>query len=106
MPRSKRCVFLRYAVKQKRYWYLDFETREIRICRDVIFDEENFPFLENLTRNNKISKRSINFMTTSQSITPITLATESNEPSNQEIITNSDSSLDRDHSDQLSSHHQ
>jgi hypothetical protein len=42
--RSKQCVFLRYNDLHKGYTCLDISTGRVYISRDVIFDEENFPF--------------------------------------------------------------
>lgn len=42
--RSKQCTFLGYNNLYKGYKYLDISTSRIYISRDVIFDEEIFPF--------------------------------------------------------------
>lgn len=57
MPKSKKCVFLGYATQQKGYKCLDIETKEIRISRDMLFDEDKFPFLDHMLRNDSTTKR-------------------------------------------------
>jgi hypothetical protein len=42
--RSKQCVFLGYNTQHKGYKCLDVSTGCIYISRDVVFDEEMFPF--------------------------------------------------------------
>jgi hypothetical protein len=42
--RSKQCVFLGYSDMHKGYEYLEISTGRVYISRDVIFDEEIFPF--------------------------------------------------------------
>ena len=42
--RSKRCVFLGYSNLHKGYKCLDISTGRVYISRDVVFDEEIFPF--------------------------------------------------------------
>jgi hypothetical protein len=42
--RSKRCVFLGYSSCHKGYKCLDVATGQVYICRDVVFDENIFPF--------------------------------------------------------------
>jgi histone deacetylase 1/2 len=44
--RSKRCAFLGYGNMHKGYKCLDISTGRVYISRDVIFDEEIFPFSE------------------------------------------------------------
>lgn len=44
--RSKRCVFLGYSTLHKGYKCLDVSTGRVYISRDVIFDENIFPFTE------------------------------------------------------------
>jgi len=44
--RSKRCVFLGYSNLHKGYKCLDIPSGRVYISRDVVFDEENFPFKE------------------------------------------------------------
>jgi len=44
--RSKRCAFLGYSQLHKGYKCLDISTGRIYISRDVIFDENVFPFSE------------------------------------------------------------
>jgi histone deacetylase 1/2 len=44
--RSKRCVFLGYNNMHKGFKCLDISTSHIYISRDVIFDEQIFPFAE------------------------------------------------------------
>jgi histone deacetylase 1/2 len=44
--RSKRCVFLGYNNMHKGFKCLDISTSRIYISRDVIFDEQIFPFAE------------------------------------------------------------
>ena len=43
--RSKQCAFLGYSNLHKGYKCLDIQSGRVYISRDVIFDEENFPFL-------------------------------------------------------------
>ena len=42
--RSKECVFLGYSSLHKRYKCLDNDSGRVYISRDVIFDENVFPF--------------------------------------------------------------
>jgi hypothetical protein len=42
--RSKRCVFLGYSLNHKGYKCLDLSTNRIYIARNVVFDENTFPF--------------------------------------------------------------
>jgi histone deacetylase 1/2 len=42
--RSKRCAFLGYSSRYKGFKCPDISTGRIYISRDVVFDEENFPF--------------------------------------------------------------
>jgi hypothetical protein len=44
--RSKECVFLGYSSLHKGFKCLDITTGRVYISRDVIFDEENFPFVK------------------------------------------------------------
>jgi hypothetical protein len=44
--RSKRCVFLGYSEMHKGYKCLEVSTHRIYVSRNVIFDEESFPFSE------------------------------------------------------------
>jgi hypothetical protein len=43
-PQSKECVFLGYSQHHKRYTCLNLESDRMYISRDVIFDENRFPF--------------------------------------------------------------
>jgi hypothetical protein len=43
---SKRCVFLGYNNMHKGFKCLDISTGRIYISRDVVFDEQNFPFAD------------------------------------------------------------
>jgi hypothetical protein len=43
-PRSKECVFLGYSQHHKGYKCLHLESDRMYISRDVIFDENQFPF--------------------------------------------------------------
>jgi hypothetical protein len=42
--RSKQCSFLGYSSLHKSYKCLDIQTGQIYVSRDVIFDEDVFPF--------------------------------------------------------------
>jgi len=42
--RSKRCVFLGYRTIHKGYKCLDVSSGRVYISRDVVFDEETYPF--------------------------------------------------------------
>jgi hypothetical protein len=42
--RSKRCVFLGYSLNHKGYKCLDLSTNRMYIARNVVFDENTFPF--------------------------------------------------------------
>jgi histone deacetylase 1/2 len=44
--RSKRCAFLGYNNMHKGFKYLDISTGRIYISRDVVFDEQIFPFAD------------------------------------------------------------
>jgi hypothetical protein len=44
--RSTRCAFLGYSPMHKGYKCLDISTGRIYISRDVVFDEDVFPFAE------------------------------------------------------------
>jgi len=43
-PRSRKCVFLGYSFGKKGWKVCDLETREIFVSRDVVFQENIFPF--------------------------------------------------------------
>ncbi|XP_060190856.1 uncharacterized protein LOC132620179 [Lycium barbarum] len=43
--RARKCVFLGYPTNQKGYKFLDLETKQILVSRDVHFHEETFPFM-------------------------------------------------------------
>ncbi|KAL5548408.1 hypothetical protein UlMin_003639 [Ulmus minor] len=47
-PRSRKCVFLGYGkgVKGYRLWSLELKGTKLIISRDVIFNEQLFPYLE------------------------------------------------------------
>jgi len=40
-PKSEKCVFIGYSLKQKGYKCFNPDTRKIRVSRDVVFDEAN-----------------------------------------------------------------
>jgi histone deacetylase 1/2 len=42
--RSKQCVFLRYSLRHKGVKCLEISTGRVYISRDVVFDENVFPF--------------------------------------------------------------
>lgn len=43
-PRSRRCVFLGYHSRKKRWKVMDLEPRDVFVSRDVRFMEDIFPF--------------------------------------------------------------
>ena len=47
--RSKRCIFLSYSHLHKGFECLDVASRCVYISRDVVFDEEVFPFPNPIT---------------------------------------------------------
>ena len=40
-PKAKKCVFIGYSLEQKGYRYYNLVTRQIKVSRDVVFDELN-----------------------------------------------------------------
>lgn len=54
--RSKQCVFIGYNYHHKGYKCLDISSGRIFILRDVVFDEEVFPFSEKFEVMSKTDK--------------------------------------------------
>lgn len=106
MPKSKRCVFLGYATQQKGYRCLDMETREMRVCRNVIFDKDSFPFLDyaNPRMVHRHNTKPIEFVTQSRIPSPGHIGNNhsSSVPDHQVTDMSHDlSSLGRSHYDSL-----
>jgi hypothetical protein len=38
-PKAKKCIFMKYSLKQKGYKCFNFSTRKLQVSRDVVFDE-------------------------------------------------------------------
>jgi len=38
-PKVDKCIFIRYALQQKRYKCFNPSTRKLQVSRDVVFDE-------------------------------------------------------------------
>lgn len=53
--RGIRCVMIGYPYRQKGYKMFDLEKRKIFVSRDVIFQEEVFPFLTEKGKRNHIN---------------------------------------------------
>jgi hypothetical protein len=56
--RTKQCIFLGYSSSHKGYKYFDHTTGRIYISRDVVFDEQNFPFVKSPSNSVKNTQNS------------------------------------------------
>jgi len=50
-PRSRKCVFIEYKIGVKGYVLLDVKSKEIFICRNVIFHKSTFPYKYSINHN-------------------------------------------------------
>lgn len=85
-PRAFRCVFLGYATGQKAYKVYDVENERVFTIRDIIFYENEFPFLD--FTNSETCPIPIPFLEsdTIKSLTDIHIQTEPNSSPNSQNL--------------------